>query len=64
MRKVSFRFLMFAALTLLPLSVDAAKPNYCADAYRRCTVQCGEFPGLFGAACDAGCALAYLYCGN
>jgi hypothetical protein len=55
---------MFAALALLPLSVDAAKPNYCADAYRRCIVQCRDLPGVLSPACDAGCALAYLYCGS
>jgi hypothetical protein len=63
MRKNLHRAVVLCALTILPLSVEAAKPQYCTEALRRCIAECNQLPAPLNTACQGGCAVGYLTCG-
>ena len=57
-------FILLAALSMVPIGAEAAKPDYCLQALRNCASSCRSFIEPFSSACVAGCSIGYLSCGS
>ncbi len=51
-------------LNLAGVSTAYAKPPYCQTALTQCLDTCSHEAGILVLACDTGCNIGYLTCGN
>jgi hypothetical protein len=56
--------MLLAALAMLPLAAQAAKPDYCLQALKNCIESCRSYIEPVSSACSAGCSIGYLSCGS